>query len=107
MFIAVLGLTAGGALIQGLKTAGPMILLVGAILTVLGLIINILIARKLFRFSTPVTLGCVCGARLSVASIGAVQSVLQSDVPNLGYTVCYAVANISLVFSSLIVLFLV
>lgn len=107
MFIAVLGLTAGGALIQGLKTAGPMILLVGAILTILGLIINILIARKLFRFSTPVTLGCVCGARLSVASIGAVQSVLQSDVPNLGYTVCYAVANISLVFSSLIVLFLV
>lgn len=106
MFIAVLGLTAGGALMQGLKTAGPLILLVGAILTILGLIINILIARKLFRFSTPVTLGCVAGARLSVASIGAIQSVLQSDVPNLGYTVTYAVANISMVFSSLLVLFL-
>ncbi|MDE6027056.1 MAG: aspartate-alanine antiporter, partial [Muribaculaceae bacterium] len=38
MFIAVLGLTAGGALVQGLKTAGPMILLVGAILTIIGLI---------------------------------------------------------------------
>ena len=106
MFIAVLGLTAGGALMQGLKTAGPLILLVGAILTILGLIINILIARKLFRFSTPVTLGCVAGARLSVASIGAIQSVVQSDVPNLGYTVTYAVANISMVFSSLLVLFL-
>ncbi|MDE5807496.1 MAG: aspartate-alanine antiporter [Muribaculaceae bacterium] len=106
MFIAVLGLTAGGALVQGLKTAGPMILLVGAILTIIGLIINILIARKLFRFSTPVTLGCVAGARLSVASIGAIQDVLQSDVPNLGYTVTYAVANISLVFASLLVLFL-
>lgn len=106
MFIAILGLTAGGALIQGLKTAGPLILLVGAVLTILGLVINIYIARKLFRFSTPVTLGCVAGARLSVASIGAIQNVLQSDVPNLGYTVCYAVANISLVFSSLFVLFL-
>ncbi len=107
MFIAVLGLTAGGALMIGLKQAGPIILLVGAILTILGLVINILIARKLFRFSTPVTLGCVAGARLSVASIGAIQSVLQSDVPNLGYTVTYAVANVSLVFSSLLVLFLV
>ncbi|MDE7414246.1 MAG: aspartate-alanine antiporter [Muribaculaceae bacterium] len=106
MFIAVLGLTAGGALMHGLKTAGPLILLVGAILTILGLVINIFIARKLFRFSTPVTLGCVAGARLSVASIGAIQDVLQSDVPNLGYTVTYAVANISLVFSSLLVLFL-
>ena len=106
MFIAVLGMTAGAALVEGLKQAGPMILLVGAILTILGLVINIFIARKLFRFSTPVTLGCVCGARLSVASIGAVQNVLQSDVPNLGYTVTYAVANITLVFSSLLVLFL-
>ncbi|MDE6296328.1 MAG: aspartate-alanine antiporter, partial [Muribaculaceae bacterium] len=76
MFIAVLGMTAGAALVEGLKQAGPMILLVGAILTILGLVINIFIARKLFRFSTPVTLGCVCGARLSVASIGAVQNVL-------------------------------
>lgn len=106
MFIAILGLVAGGALIQGLKTAGPLILLVGALLTIIGLIINIFIARKLFRFSTPVTLGCVSGARLSVASIGAIQNVLQSDVPNLGYTVTYAVANIALVFSSLLVLFL-
>ena len=106
MFIAILGLVAGGALIQGLKTAGPVILLVGALLTIIGLIINIFIARKLFRFSTPVTLGCVAGARLSVASIGAIQNVLQSDVPNLGYTVTYAVANIALVFSSLLVLFL-
>ena len=106
MFIAILGLVAGGALIQGLKTAGPLILLVGALLTIIGLIINIFIARKLFRFSTPVTLGCVAGARLSVASIGAIQNVLQSDVPNLGYTVTYAVANIALVFSSLLVLFL-
>ena len=106
MFIAVLGITAGGALIKGLSTAGPLILLIGALLTIIGLVLNILIARKLFRFSTPVTLGCVCGARLSVASIGAVEAVLQSDVPNLGYTVTYAVANVSLVFSSLLVLFL-
>lgn len=106
MFIAILGLTAGGALMQGIHEAGVMIILVGAVLTILGLVINIWIARKLFHFSTPVTLGCICGTRLSVASIGAVQSVLQSDVPNLGYTVTYAVANISLVFSSLLVLFL-
>lgn len=106
MFIAILGITAGGALINGLKEAGVLILLVGAILTILGLVINIIIARKIFKFNTPETLGCVAGGRLAVAAIGAIQDTLQSDVPNLGYTITYAVANVTLVFSSLLVLFL-
>lgn len=107
MFIAVIGITAGASFLQGLKEAGVMIFLVGFICTLLTLTIGILMGRKLFRFSTPETLGCVAGARCAVAAIGAVQDTLQSDVPNLGYTVTYAVANIALVFSSLLVLFIV
>lgn len=106
MFIAILGMTAGAALVTGLKEAGVLILLVGAILTILGLIINIFIARRLFGFNRPEVLGCVAGGRLAVAAIGAIQDALQSDVPNLGYTITYAVANVTLVFSSLLVLFL-
>lgn len=106
MFIAILGMTAGAALVTGLKEAGVLILLVGAILTILGLMINIFIARRLFGFNRPEVLGCVAGGRLAVAAIGAIQDTLQSDVPNLGYTITYAVANVTLVFSSLLVLFL-
>ncbi len=107
MFIAILGLTAGAALMHGIREAGIMIIAVGAILTLVGLVINVLIASKLFRFSAPETLGCVAGGRCCVAAIGAVQDTLKSDVPNLSFTVCYAVANVALVFSSLLVLFLV
>ena len=105
MFIAVVGITAGASFLQGLKEAGVMIFLVGFLCTIFTLTVGILLGRKVFRFSTPETLGCVAGARCAVAAIGAVQDTLQSDVPNLGYTVTYAVANIALVFSSLIVLF--
>ena len=84
-----------------------MIILVGALLTLLGLVINVLLAHKVSRFSSPQTLGCAAGGRCCVAAMGAIQSTLESDVPNLGFTVCYAVANVSLVFSSLLVLFLV
>lgn len=107
MFIAVIGLTAGASFVYGLKTAGWSIFLVGAICTLLALVCNIFIARKVFRLSTPDTLGCVAGGRLCVAAIGAIRDTLQSDVPNLGFTITYAVANITLVFSSLIILFLV
>lgn len=107
MFIAIIGISVGGSFLYGLQKAGWTIFLVGAVCTILGLIINILIARKLFKFSSPETLGCIAGGRCSVASIGAINDALQSNVPNLGFTISYAVANISLVFSSLLVLFLV
>ncbi len=105
MFIAIIGLTAGASFMHGIREAGVLIFFVGVICTLLTLTIGIILARKVFRFSTPETLGCVAGARCAVAAIGAVQDTLESDVPNLGYTVTYAVANIALVFSSLIVLF--
>lgn len=107
MFISVLGLSAGSALMTGLHEAGFAIVGIGLVLTFLSIVISVFIAHRLFRFSTPEVLGCVAGARCSVASIGAIQNALGSDVPNLSFTITYAVANITLVFSSLIVLFLV
>lgn len=106
MFIAVLGITAGGALLHGIKEAGIMIIAVGFALTIIGLVINILLAHKVFKFSSPDTLGCVAGGRCCVAAIGAINDSVKSDVPNLSFTITYAVANVSLVFSSLLVLFL-
>ncbi len=107
MFIAVIGISAGASFLHGIREAGVLIFVVGGVCTLLTLAISILLAKKVFRFSSPETLGCVAGGRCAVAAIGAVLDKLQSDVPNLGYTVTYAVANIALVFSSLIVLFMV
>lgn len=106
MFIAVVGITSGGAFIRGIKEVGLGLFLTGIVTTIVPLLINMFIARKLFKFSAPETLGCVAGARNGIASIGAIQDALDSDVPAIGYTVTYAVANLALVFSSLLVLFL-
>ena len=106
MFIAVIGLSAGASFMNGLHKAGVAIFGVGAVCTILGLVISVYIGRKWFHFSRPEVLGCVAGARCSVAALGAIQQTLHSDVPNLGYTVTYAIANIALVLSSLLVLFL-
>lgn len=107
MFIAILGLSAGSALMAGLHEAGIAIVGIGLLLTFLSIVINVFIGNRIFRFKAPEVLGCVAGARCSVASIGAIQNALGSDVPNLSFTITYAVANITLVFSSLIVLFLI
>lgn len=105
LFIAIIGLTAGPSFIPAIREVGVMLVAIGAVATILPLAICIFIGRKIFRFSTPETLGCVAGARCGVAAIGAIQDTLDSTVPMVGYTVCYASANFILVFSSLIVLF--
>lgn len=107
MFIAVIGISAGAHFLAGLREAGALIFLVGAICTLLTLTIGIFLCRKVFKFTRPETLGCVAGSRCAVAAMGAVVDRLQSNVPNLGYTVTYAVANVSLIFASLLVLFLI
>ena len=104
MFVAVVGLSSGPKFVAGLHEVGFTLFIVGILATLLALTINIFIARKIFRFSAPETLGCVAGARCGVASIGAIQDALESTVPVLGYTVTYAAANLLLVFSSLLVL---
>lgn len=107
MFIAVIGISAGAFFLRGIHEAGALIFVVGAVCTIAGILICLFIARKIFRFSAPEAMGCLAGARCCVAAQGAVVDVLHSDLPNLGYTVTYAVANIVLVFSSLAVLLLV
>lgn len=104
MFIAIIGLTSGATFVSSLREYGFSLFLVGVLCTLAALTINIFIARKIFRFNAPETLGCVAGARCGVASIGAIQDALGSNLPAIGYSVTYAVANLVLVFSSLLVL---
>ena len=107
LFIAVIGLTAGPTFLPGLRDVGVGLFLTGAAATVIPMVICLWIGRKIFRFSRPETLGCIAGSRCCAAAIGAIQDAVGSTVPMLGYTVTYAVANFILVFSSLVILFLV
>lgn len=104
MFIAVVGISSGATFLASLKQEGLGLFFMGCACTLVALTINIFIARKIFHFSSPETLGCVAGARCGIASIGAIQDALESNVPAIGYTVTYAVANLVLPFSSLLVL---
>lgn len=103
LFIAVVGLSAGPSFISGLKEVGSELFFVGIACTSIPLIISIFVANKIFKFPAAVSLGCVAGSRNAVAALGAIQDSLDSTLPVMGYTVCYAVGSISLILSGLIV----
>lgn len=107
LFIAVVGLSAGPSFISGLREVGFQLFFVGMACTAIPLIICIFIANKLFRFPAAVALGCVAGSRNAVAAIGAIQDNLESTMPMMGYTVCYAVGSVSLILAGMVTALLV
>jgi AspT/YidE/YbjL antiporter-like protein len=93
VFIAVVGINAGPGFVTGLGQAGLSLFVAGILVTAIPLVVGLLLARYVFRFHPGIALGCVAGARTTAPALGAVQDVIQSKVPALGYTVPYAVGN--------------
>lgn len=93
LFIAVVGINAGPGFVTGLGQAGLSLFLAGILVTAIPLVVGLLLARYAFGFHPGIALGCVAGARTTAPALGAVQEMVQSKVPALGYTVPYAVGN--------------
>jgi len=93
VFIAVVGINAGPGFVAGLGQAGLSLFVAGTVVTAIPLVVGLLLARYVFRFHPGIALGCVAGARTTAPALGAVQDIVQSKVPALGYTVPYAVGN--------------
>jgi AspT/YidE/YbjL antiporter-like protein len=106
IFMAVVGINSGPRFVTGLREAGLSFFLAGILVTAIPLLIGLLLARYVFRFHPGIALGCVAGARTTGAALGAVQDVVQSKVPALGYTVTYAVGNTLLTIWGIVIVIL-
>src|SRR3954468_24960885 len=93
VFIAIVGISAGPGIVNGLKTQGVGLFLWGAVAPTVPRALRMFIAKQLLRFLDALTLGIVSGARTTTASLGLVCDLGKSQVPALGYTVTYAVGN--------------
>lgn len=97
MFIAVIGITAAPTFISGIKEVGFMLFVAGVLATTIPLIIGVWMGDKIFKFPPAVNLGCNAGARVTTASLGAIQDALGSTLPAMGYTITYAIGNTVLI----------
>jgi putative transport protein len=105
-FIAVVGISAGPGFVKGFQQVGPGLFAVGAIATIIPLLLGLVMARFVFKFDPALGLGCCCGARVTTAGLPAVQDSLESKLPALGYTVTYALGNTLLIIGGIIMVFL-
>lgn len=106
LFMAGVGLRAGGDIVEVFLNAGPTLIVAGIFVTATPVIVGYIFGRKVLGLNPAVLLGGITGAMTSGASLSVVTGAAKSAVPALGYTGSYAFANVLLTVAGSIILVL-
>jgi putative transport protein len=105
LFMAGVGLRAGGDIIETFVAAGPTLVLAGICVTLIPILVGYFFGRKVLNIHPVLLLGGITGSMTSGASLSVVTKAANSSVPSLGYTGAYAFANVLLTIAGSIILF--
>ncbi len=105
-FLAVVGTKAGSEVVQVVRQSGFQLILVGALITLLPMILVTVWARKQFRLFLIDLMGIVSGGMTSSPGLAAAASVTDSQRPIILYATVYPFAMIlMIVWSKILALF--
>ena len=96
-FVAAVGLNSGLAAVVTVKNSGLTIFLLGAIVTVVPLVLTMLFGRYVLRYTNAALLaGALTGSRSANPAFGGVLDKAESAVPTVPFAITYALANVLL-----------
>nr|MBL0700065.1 hypothetical protein [Desulfobacterales bacterium] len=96
LFMAGVGLRAGGEIIETFMEAGPKLVAGGITVTTIPVLLGYLFGRKVLKINPVLLFGGITGSMTSGASLSVITSAAKSSIPALGYTGAYAFANVLL-----------
>ena len=105
LFMAGVGLRAGGDIIETFLSAGPLLIVAGIMVTTTPILIGYFFGRKVLKIHPVLLFGGICGSMTSGASLSVVTKEADSAMPSLGYTGAYAFANVLLTIAGSVILF--
>jgi len=96
-FVAAVGLNSGLAAVVTVKNSGLTIFLLGAVVTILPLVLTMLFGRYVLRYTNAALLaGAMTGSRSANPAFGGVLDKAESAVPTVPFAITYALANVLL-----------
>jgi len=104
MFMAGVGLNAGGGIVEIIESAGIKLIGAGIIVTLVPVIVGYTFSRKVLGLNPAEALGGVTGSMTSGAALSVVCDAAKSNVPALGYTGAYAFANVILTLAGTVIM---
>jgi putative transport protein len=106
IFIAGVGLNAGGGILDTLRHSGIGLIVAAVVVVALPLSLGYLFGRKALRLEPVLLLGAPTGAMTSGPALSLISREAQSPVPALGYTGTYALASILLTVAGTLIMHL-
>ncbi len=103
LFMARVGLNAGGGIVEALIQGGPMIIASGLAITLVPALFAFFVGRHLMKLNPALLLGSVTGAMTSTPALNVLNEAARSPVPALGYAGTYTIANVVLTFAGAVV----
>lgn len=91
-FLAHAGIRGGAGLVEAVASQGLALLGIGAVITLVPLLLGFLIAHFLLRLSLFQTLGGICGGMTSTPALGALTAKTSRQAPIVSYATVYPVA---------------
>jgi putative transport protein len=106
LFMAGVGLQAGGSFIETLIQSGPLLVLAGVTITVVPIVVAYLIGSRVLKLNPAILMGALTGAMTSGASLSVVTAEAKSAIPAIGYAGTYAFGNVLLMIAGPLVVLL-
>lgn len=103
VFIAIVGINAAPGFVAGLQEVGISLFLWGAVATSVPMILAVLLGHHVFKFHPAILFGVCAGVRTTTAALGMIQEKARSKVPALGYGMPYAIGQMALTISGMII----
>jgi len=106
VFIAGVGLSAGGGILDTLRLAGAALVLAALFVVTLPLALGYVFGRQVLKLEPVLLLGALTGAMTAAPALALVTREANSSVPALGYTGTYAIASILLTVAGTLIMHL-
>jgi len=106
MFMSAVGTSAGAEMAGVLEQNGLSVIAIGAIITIVPMILAAYVAHLIFRMNMLSLLGALTGAMTSTPGLAAIDSKTETDAPSVAYAAVYPLALVLMIlFSQLLARF--
>lgn len=97
LFLMGAGTEAGRGFIEILGQYGVQLFLLGAVMTLVPMIVGYILATKVFKIDVLSALGSICGGMTSTPALGTLMAVTKTEAVAVSYAATYPLALIMVV----------
>ncbi len=106
LFLASVGIKAGGNFIETVMNGGLMYVLYGFIITIVPLIIMGIVARVHYKMNYNILMGLIAGATTDPPALAYSTQTANNDIPSIGYSTVYPLSMFLRIVTAQIIILL-